>query len=46
MFVSEQMLETGSGFLSTAEMMNFMISGSIAWYAWQRGMKQLFGPQP
>lgn len=46
MFVSEQMLETGSGFVSTAEMMNFLISGSIAWYAWQRGMKQLFGPQP
>ena len=46
MFVSEQMLETGTGFVSTAELLNFLISGSIAWFAWQRGMRQLFGPRP
>ena len=43
MLVSEQMLETGTGFVSTAELLNFLISGSVAWFAWQRGMRQLFG---
>ena len=46
MFVTDRMLETGAGFVSTAELLNFLISGSIAWFAWQRGMRQLFGPRP
>ena len=45
MFVGDQMLESGAGFLGMAELMNFLISGSIAWFAWQRGMTQLFGPR-
>ena len=45
MFVSDQMLESGAGFLSLAELLNFLISGSIAWFAWQRGMTQLVGPR-
>ena len=45
MLVSDQMLETGAGFLSMAELLNFLIAGSIAWLAWQRGMTRLFGPR-
>ena len=45
MFVSDSMFEAGGGFVSVAELLNFLISGSIAWFAWQRGMTQLFGPQ-
>ena len=33
----------GGGMLGVAEIVNFVIAGSIAWYAWQRGMTQLFG---
>lgn len=44
MFPSDQMFETGAGFVSTPELVNFVLSGSIAWYAWHRGMTQLFGP--
>ena len=44
MFIGDQVLESGAGFVSTAELVNFMISGAIAWYAWHRGMTQLFGP--
>jgi hypothetical protein len=44
MFISDQVFETGGGFVSTPELVNFMLSGSIAWYAWHRGMTQLFGP--
>ena len=43
MIVTDQMLETGVGFITTAEIINFMISGSIAWISWQRGMTALFG---
>lgn len=43
MFLSDQMFETGAGFVSTPELVNFVLSGSIAWYAWHRGMTQLFG---
>ena len=43
--VSEQMLETGAGFPGMAELVNFLMSGSIAWFAWQRGMARLFGPR-
>lgn len=43
MIVTDQMLETGVGFITTAEIINFVISGSIAWFFWQRGMTALFG---
>ena len=38
------MLEGGAGFVGVAELVNFVLAGSIAWYGWQRGMTQLFGP--
>lgn len=44
MLLTGEMSETGPGFASVAELLNFLIAGSIAWYAWQRGMTQLFGP--
>jgi len=43
MLPNEQMLETGAGFPGVPELVNFLIAGGIAWYAWQRGMAQLFG---
>lgn len=43
MIVTDQMLETGVGFITTPEIVNFVISGSIAWFSWQRGMTALFG---
>jgi hypothetical protein len=38
-------IETGAGLVGMAEIVNFLIAGSIAWYAWQRGMTKLFGPR-
>jgi hypothetical protein len=43
MIVTDAMLESGSGFVTTAEILNFGISGSVAWFSWQRGMSRLFG---
>lgn len=45
MFLGPQMAETGAGFVGVAEIANFLIAGSIAWFAWQRGMTALFGPR-
>jgi len=42
LLVSEQTLESGAGAPRIAEIFNFLISGSIAWYAWQSGMRQVF----
>jgi len=44
MIVTDRMLETGTGFVTAPEIVNFMISGTIAWLAWQRGLRQLLGP--
>ncbi|HSN51284.1 MAG TPA: hypothetical protein VLS87_02050 [Woeseiaceae bacterium] len=43
MIPTGQMLDTGTGVLGVPELVNFLIAGSIAWYAWQRGMTELFG---
>ena len=43
MLLTGDMGEAGPGFASVAELLNFLIAGSIAWYAWQRGLVQLFG---
>jgi hypothetical protein len=43
MIVTDAMLETGAGFVTTAEILNFVISGSVAWLSWQHGMLKLFG---
>ena len=42
MIVTTDMLDTGTGFVTQAEVVNFVISGSIAYYSWDRGMKSLF----
>ena len=44
MFAGPQL--AGAGPVGLAEIVNFLIAGSIAWYAWQRGMTALFGPRP
>jgi hypothetical protein len=43
MVPTAQVLDGGSGALGVPELANFVIAGGIAWYAWQRGMRQLFG---
>ena len=43
MVVTEDMIEAGRGFVSTQELVNFVISGGIAWYAWQQRMRALAG---
>lgn len=35
--VSDTMLSTGAGGITAEEIINFMISGGIAWFAWFRG---------
>ncbi|HSM30902.1 MAG TPA: hypothetical protein VK854_09395, partial [Woeseiaceae bacterium] len=45
MLPGPQMAETGPGFAGLAEIANFLIAGTIAWFAWQRGMTELFGPR-
>jgi hypothetical protein len=43
MIPTAQMLEAGAGFAGVPELVNFLVAGGIAWYAWQRGMTELFG---
>ncbi|MDJ0916742.1 MAG: hypothetical protein QNJ05_03195 [Woeseiaceae bacterium] len=43
MFVTDDMIETGSRFVTTQELINFIVSGGIAWLSWQRGMLALTG---
>ena len=41
MVVTDAMIETGAGFVSLAEIINFVISGGAAYYAYARGMQAL-----
>ena len=41
MIVTDAMLETGTGFVTMAEIANFVISGSVAYFAWTQGMRSL-----
>ena len=43
MFVTDGMIETGTGFVTTQEIVNFMIAGGVAWLSWHRGMLALTG---
>jgi hypothetical protein len=43
MIVTDAMLDSGAGFVTTAEIINFVISGSIGYFSWQHGMLRLFG---
>lgn len=42
LLISEQTLESGGGAPRVADIVNFLVSGSIAWYAWQSGMRRVF----
>ncbi|MGB5258424.1 MAG: hypothetical protein WBN44_14310 [Woeseiaceae bacterium] len=44
--VSDQMLETGSGVVTMPEIVNFLISGGAAYFAWIRGVRQLREENP
>ena len=39
--VTDQMIETGAGFVTIEEIINFMLSGGIAYLAWIKGMSRL-----
>jgi len=41
LLMTDRVLETGTGFVTMAEIVNFLISGSVAYVAWLRGMTQL-----
>ena len=41
--VSETVLETGSGYLTLQEILNFLLSGSVAYLAWIRGLSRIQG---
>jgi hypothetical protein len=43
MLVTDEMLDGGGGFVTMPEIINFMITGSIAYVAFMRGMKELRG---
>jgi len=39
--ISDSMLTTGTGFVTTEEVINFVIVGGIAWIAWFRGTQAI-----
>lgn len=39
--VTDRMLETGQGVVTMPEILNFLISGSIGYFVWTRGMQEL-----
>jgi len=41
MVVTDTMLETGRGFITMPEIINFMIAGSVAYLGWMQGLKAL-----
>ena len=41
MVVTDQMIETGAGYLSYEEILNFLIVGGIAYLAWVKGISDL-----
>ena len=43
MLVTDSMLETGTGFVTMPEIVNFVMSGGIAYVVWTRGMRELTG---
>lgn len=42
MTVSDTMLSTGTGFITTEEIINFIISGAAAWIAYTRGAQAIY----
>lgn len=43
MGISHPTMQTAQGFVTMPELINFMIAGGIAYFAWSSGMKELFG---
>ncbi len=41
LLVTDRVLDTGSGFITMPEIYNFMISGSVAYLAWVKGINSL-----
>jgi hypothetical protein len=41
MIVTDQMIETGTGFVTGEEIVNFVIAGAAAWYSWVTGLRKL-----
>ena len=41
LLVTDRMLESGTGFVTMPEIVNFMISGGIAYIAWVKGIMRL-----
>lgn len=41
LLVSDRVVETGSGYVTMPEIYNFLISGSVAYVAWVRGMSRM-----
>ena len=45
MLVTDRMLETGEGLITGEEIFNFLLSGAVAYYAWHRNMRHMFGAE-
>lgn len=43
MIVTDEMIETGVGFVTTEEIFNYLIVGGIAYFSWAQGVKALKG---
>lgn len=43
MVVTDDMIDGGTGVVTTQEIINFVLSGGIAWFYWQRGLRALAG---
>ena len=45
MIVTDEMIETGVGFVTTEEIFNYLIVGGIAYFSWAQGVKSLKEPK-
>lgn len=45
MIVTDEMIETGVGFVTTEEVFNYLIVGGIAYFSWAQGIKSLKEPK-
>ena len=45
MIMTDEMIESGTGFVSFEEIFNYLIVGSIAYLSWVRGIKSLKDPK-
>lgn len=41
MLVTDQVLETGGGYITYQEILNFLVTGSIAYLAWVKGLNEI-----